>query len=44
MGVVNCLYQPDTVLTALDLETLAEGLLTELPTPGVEGWSGQRDL
>ena len=37
MGVVNCLYQPDTVLTALDLETLAEGLLTELPTPGVEG-------
>jgi len=36
MGVVNCLYQPDTVLTASDLETLAEGLLSEIPIPGVE--------
>jgi hypothetical protein len=30
------LYQPDTVLTASDLETLAVGLLRELPLPGVE--------
>jgi hypothetical protein len=31
------LYQPDTVLTASDLETLALDLLTEVPIPGVEG-------
>ena len=30
------LYHPDTVLTASDLETLAEGLLSKLPIPGVE--------
>ncbi|TKX40091.1 ISH3 family transposase, partial [Halorubrum sp. SD690R] len=36
MGVVECLYHPDTILTASDLETLAEGLLEELPIPGVE--------
>jgi len=30
------LYQPDTVLTASDLETLALDLLTEVPIPGVE--------
>ncbi|AUX07821.1 transposase IS4 family protein [Halalkaliarchaeum desulfuricum] len=39
MGVVNCLYHPDTVLTASDLETLALGLLAEIPIPGVEGCS-----
>ncbi|MCU4753662.1 ISH3 family transposase [Halobacteria archaeon AArc-curdl1] len=33
---MNCLYHPDTVLTASDLETLAEGLLAEIPIPGVE--------
>ncbi|WP_435093379.1 ISH3 family transposase [Halorubrum sp. N11] len=37
MGVVNCLYHPDTVLTASDLEALALDLLAELPIPGVEG-------
>ncbi|AUX09843.1 transposase [Halalkaliarchaeum desulfuricum] len=37
MGVVNCLYHPDTVLTASDLETLALDLLAEIPIPGVEG-------
>ena len=31
------LYHPDTVLTAADLETLALGLLNEIPIPGVEG-------
>jgi len=31
------LYQPDSVLTAADLETLALGLLSEIPIPGVEG-------
>ena len=31
------LYQPDSFLTASDLETLAEGLLSEIPIPGVEG-------
>jgi hypothetical protein len=31
------LYHPDTVLTTSDLETLAVGLLSELPLPGVEG-------
>jgi len=31
------LYQPDTVLTASELETLALDLLTEVPIPGVEG-------
>jgi len=36
MGVVESLYHPDTVLTASDLETLAEGLLAEIPIPGVE--------
>jgi len=36
MVVVKSLYQPDTVLTASDLETLAEGLLSEIPIPGVE--------
>ena len=36
MGVVNCLYHPDTVLTASDLETLAGDLLAEIPIPGVE--------
>ena len=30
------LYHPDTVLTASDLETLAEGILSEIPIPGVE--------
>jgi len=30
------LNQPDTVLTASDLETLALGLLAEIPIPGVE--------
>ena len=39
MGVVNCLYHPDTVLTASNLETLAEDLLAEIPIPGVEGCS-----
>lgn len=34
---MNVLYQPDTILTASDLETLALGLLSELPLPGVEG-------
>ncbi len=34
------LYQPDTVLTASDLETLALGLLDEIPIPGVEAMSG----
>ena len=36
MGVVQFLYHPDTVLTASDLEILAEGLLAEIPIPGVE--------
>src|SRR6056297_991262 len=36
MGVLNFLYHPDTVLTASDLETLAEGLLAEIQIPGVE--------
>jgi len=36
------LYQPDTALTASDLETLALDLLAEIPIPGVEGWSGLR--
>ncbi|RQG95053.1 ISH3 family transposase [Natrarchaeobius oligotrophus] len=31
------LYHPDTVLTASELETLAVGLLAEIPIPGVEG-------
>lgn len=31
------LYHPDTVITASDLETLADGLLAEIPIPGVEG-------
>ena len=31
------LYHPDNVLTASDLETLAVGLLSEIPIPGVEG-------
>ena len=31
MGVVNCLYHPDTVLTVSDLETLALDLLAEIP-------------
>ena len=31
------LYHPDTILTASDLETLALGLLAEIPIPGVEG-------
>ncbi len=31
------LYHPDTVLTASELETLALGLLAEVPIPGVEG-------
>ena len=31
------LYHPDTVLTASDLETVALGLLAEIPIPGVEG-------
>ena len=30
------LYHPDTVLTAFDLETVAEDLLAEIPIPGVE--------
>nr|WP_232833843.1 ISH3 family transposase [Saliphagus sp. LR7] len=30
------LYHPDTVLTASELETLALGLLAEVPIPGVE--------
>ncbi|WP_114579690.1 ISH3 family transposase [Saliphagus sp. LR7] len=30
------LYHPDTVLTASELETLALGLLAEIPIPGVE--------
>jgi len=33
------LYHPDAVLTASDLETLALGLLSEVPIPGVEGCS-----
>ncbi|WP_201740316.1 hypothetical protein [Salinigranum halophilum] len=33
---MKCLYHPDTVLTASDLEILAEGLLAEIPIPGVE--------
>ena len=37
MGAVKSLYQPDTVLTASELETLAEGILSEIPIPGVEG-------
>ena len=37
MGVVQFLYHPDTALTASDLETLAVGLLSEIPIPGVEG-------
>ena len=44
MVVVKSLYQPDTVLTASDLETLAEGLLSEIPIPGVEGWSDHCNL
>jgi hypothetical protein len=36
MGVVQFLYHPDTVLTTAGLETLAEGLLSEIPIPGVE--------
>lgn len=31
------LYHPDTVLTTSELETLALGLLAEVPIPGVEG-------
>ena len=31
------LYHPDTVLTASELETVALGLLAEIPIPGVEG-------
>jgi hypothetical protein len=34
--IVRFLYHPDTVLTASDLETLAEGILSEIPIPGVE--------
>ncbi|WP_222912727.1 ISH3 family transposase [Natrinema sp. SYSU A 869] len=34
---MKCLYHPDTVLTASDLETLALDLLSEIPIPGVEG-------
>jgi hypothetical protein len=34
---MKCLYHPDTVLTASELEILAEGLLAEIPIPGVEG-------
>mgnify|MGYP006272662273 FL=1 len=30
------LYHPDTILTASNLEILAEGLLAEIPIPGVE--------
>ncbi|WP_248299405.1 hypothetical protein [Halorhabdus amylolytica] len=37
MGVVKCLYHPDTILTAANLETLALDLLAEIPIPGVEG-------
>ena len=37
MGVLNLLYHPDTVLTAADIEILAEGLLEEIPIPGVKG-------
>jgi len=36
MDTLNFLYHPDTVLTASDLEILAEGLLEEIPIPGVE--------
>lgn len=35
--IVRFLYQPDTVLTASDLEILALDLLDEIPIPGVEG-------
>jgi hypothetical protein len=31
------LCHPDTTLTAANLEILAEGLLAEIPIPGVEG-------
>jgi len=34
--MMRFLYQPDTVFRASDLETLAEGLLVEIPIPGVE--------
>jgi len=34
---VQFLYQPDTVLTASELENLALGLLDEIQIPGVEG-------
>lgn len=37
MDALNFLYHPDTVLTAADLETLADSLLSEIPIPGVEG-------
>jgi len=33
---VQFLYHPDTVLTTADLESLALGLLAEIPIPGVE--------
>ena len=36
MGALDTLYHPDTVLTAVDLEILVEGLLAEIPIPRVE--------
>ena len=44
MGALNFLYHPDTTLTASDLETLALDLLSEIPIPGVEGRSDQRNF
>ncbi len=35
---MNYLYHPDTIPTASELETLAEGLLAEIPVPGVESY------
>lgn len=38
------LYHPDTVLTASELETLALGLLAEVPIPGVEGCGSDSEI
>ena len=36
MGVVESLHQPDSVVTAADLKTVALELLSEIPIPEVE--------